>query len=61
MLKSTYQESHTYFFLEFYFEDMVKIWSEWNENCWNYAACRFKKARFEKNGFKVLRCPTSEY
>ena len=40
---------------------MVKIWIEWNENCWNYAACRFKKTYFEKNAFKVLRCVSEQF
>ena len=39
---------------------MVKIWSEWNENCWNYAACRFKKTCSDKNAFKVLRCVSEQ-
>ena len=56
MLKTPFRNFHTYFFSECYFEDMVEICSEWNENCWNYVVCRFKKTCFEKNAFKVLRC-----
>ena len=43
MLKSTYRKFHSYFSSECYSKDMVKICSEWNRNCWNYAVCCFKK------------------
>ena len=56
MLKSPYRKFHTYFFSECYYEDMVKVWIEYNKNCGNYAACHLKKKCSEINAFQVLRC-----
>ena len=43
MFESTHRKSHSYTSSECYFKDMVKICSKWNGNCWNYAACCYKK------------------